>query len=63
MNIVPTDRNYNYLLLRQNLISLNHAFPFLNIQTVGNSVLGKNIYVVKLRKGNKKSILFRFNTC
>lgn len=54
MNIVQTDRNYNYSVLRQNLVSLNYAFPFLNIQTVGNSVLGKNIYVIKLGKGPKK---------
>lgn len=54
MNIVPTNTNYNYLLLTQNLIALNRSFPFLNIQTVGNSVLGKNIYVIKLGNGPKK---------
>ena len=46
MSIVPTNQNYGYLTLRQNLIALNTIYPFLNIQTVGNSVLGKNIYVV-----------------
>lgn len=54
MRIVPTNVNYNYSLLFQNLITLNHTYPFLNIQSVGNSVLGKNIYVVKLGKGSKK---------
>lgn len=54
MNIVPTNVNYTYFLLRKNLIELNTKFPFLNIQTVGNSVMGKNIYVVKLGKGPKK---------
>ena len=54
MNIVPTDKNYNSLLLTQNLIELNHSFPFLNIQTVGTSVLGKNLYVIKLGNGPKK---------
>ena len=54
MNIVPTNGIYNYNLLRQNLIFLNHAYPFLNIQVVGNSVLGKNLYVVKLGKGPNK---------
>ena len=48
MNIVPTNVLYNSYLLRQNLILLNHVYPFLNIQVVGNSVLGKPIYVVKL---------------
>ena len=54
MNIVPTNVLYNSYLLRQNLILLNHAYPFLNIQIVGNSVLGKPIYVVKLGKGSNK---------
>lgn len=54
MNIVPTDISYNSYILRQNLVSLNTTFPFLNIQTVGNSVLGKNLYVVKLGKGPNK---------
>ena len=54
MSIVPTNVSYNYSLMSQNLASLNRTYPFLNIQTVGNSVLGKNIYVVKLGKGTKK---------
>src|SRR5574344_2081887 len=54
MNIVQTDKNYDYFTMRQNLIALNYAFPFLNIQIIGNSVLGKNLYVVKLGKGPKK---------
>lgn len=49
MSIVPTNQNYNYTLLTQNLHELNQKYPFLNIQTVGNSVLGKKLYVVKLR--------------
>ena len=54
MSIVPTNVNYNYSLMSQNLATLNRTYPFLNVQTVGNSVLGKNIYVVKLGKGTKK---------
>ena len=54
MNIVPTNVLYNSYLLRQNLILLNHIYPFLNLQVVGNSVLGKPIYVVKLGKGPNK---------
>ena len=54
MNIVPTNVLYNSYLLRQNLILLNHTYPFLNIQVVGNSVLRKPIYVVKLGKGPNK---------
>ena len=54
MSIVSTNQNYGYNLLRRNLLSLNTKYPFLNIQVVGNSVLGKNIYVVKLGHGSKK---------
>ena len=54
MNIVPTDKSYTYDLLTQNLFTLNRTFPFLNIQVVGSSVLGKNLYVVKLGTGSKK---------
>ena len=54
MSIVPTNINYTYNLLRRNLIELNLTYPFINIQTVGNSVMGKNIYVVKLGKGPNK---------
>lgn len=54
MSIVPTNVNYGYFLMRQNLVTLNRTYPFLNIQTVGNSILGKDIYVVKLGRGPKK---------
>lgn len=54
MSIVSTNVNYGYFLMQQNLTTLIRTYPFLNIQTVGNSILGKNIYVVKLGKGPKK---------
>ena len=54
MSIVLTNVNYNSTLLIQNLIMLNRIYPFLNIQSVGTSVLGKNIYVIKLGNGPKK---------
>lgn len=54
MSIVPTNVNYNSFLMFQNLIMLNRSYSFLNIQSIGKSVLGKNIYVVKLGQGSKK---------
>lgn len=53
-NIVLTNVFYNSFILRQNLTSLIRNFPFLNVQTVGYSILGNPIYVVKLGKGSKK---------
>lgn len=63
MSIIPTNINYNYSLMSRNLNTLKIAYPFLEIQTIGKSVLGKNIFVVKLRKWFKKSLLFSFYTC
>lgn len=54
MSIVSTNISYHSNVLRQNLSSLLRAYPFLNIQTVGNSVLGKPIYVIKLGRGPRK---------
>lgn len=54
MGIVPTNVSYSFSLMHQNLVTLNRTYPFLNIQSVGNSVLGKNIYVIKLGRGTKK---------
>lgn len=54
MSIVSTTTSYNFDILRQNLNLLLRTYPFLNVQTVGNSVLGKPIYVIKLGRGSKK---------
>ena len=54
MSIVPTNVNYNSFLMRQNLVTLNRTYPFLNIQSVSSSVLGRDIFVVKLGRGQKK---------
>ncbi|MBR0350638.1 MAG: hypothetical protein IJH76_02245 [Clostridia bacterium] len=54
MSIVNTSVPYNSFLLRQNLDSLLKSYPFLNVQTVGNSVLGEDIFVIKLGRGSKQ---------
>ena len=54
MAIVPINVNYTYNILRQNLITLLSKYPFINVQVVGKSVMGKNIYVCKLGNGSKK---------
>ena len=53
MSIVSTNVSYNSSILRQNLSLLIRKYPFLNIQIVGNSVLGTPLYVVKLGRGSK----------
>ena len=54
MSIVNTSIPYNYNALRKNLNELVRFYPFLNLQIVGKSVMGNNIYVVKLGKGSKQ---------
>ncbi len=54
MSIVSTNIPYHSGILKQNLSLLLRTYPFLNVQTVGNSVLGKPIYVIKLGRGPNK---------
>ncbi len=54
MNIVSTTVPYTYFSLQQNLIMLKDYFPFLKIEVVGESVLGKKIYAVRLGTGPNK---------
>ena len=51
LNIVNTNTKYNSSLLMQNLVSLVRLYPFLNLQIIGKSVLGKNLYVIRLGNG------------
>ena len=54
MNIVPTNVNYNYRLLEQNLTTLKNTYPFLSTEVIGKSVLKKNLYVARLGIGPNK---------
>ena len=51
LNIVNTNTKYNSSLLVQNLVALVRLYPFLNLQVIGKSVLGKNLYVIRLGNG------------
>ena len=49
MAIVNTNINYTYETMASNLHELNAKYPFLQIQNVGYSVLGKSLPVIRLR--------------
>lgn len=54
MEIVQTDINYTYDVFRRNLINLKDRYPFLEIGSIGTSVLGKYIWGIKIGNGSKK---------
>ena len=53
-NIVPTDINYTSELLNLNINALKTVYPFLELLTIGNSVLGRGIRGIKFGKGTKE---------
>lgn len=54
MAIVKTNINYTYETMMANLYKLNTSYPFLQIQYVGYSVLGRPLPVVKLGHGTRQ---------
>lgn len=53
-NIVSTNTPYNSYVLKQNLTSLKNSFPFIDVQSVGNSVMGDSLYCVRIGTGSKE---------
>ena len=54
MNIVSTKVNYNSQVLNSDLLKLKNTYPFLDIFSIGESVLGNQIPCIKLGSGEKK---------
>ena len=53
-NIVSTNVNYNSNILNSNLSALKKTYPFLDIFSIGISVLGNPIHCIKLGNGHKE---------
>lgn len=54
MSIVNTTVKYTYDELKRNLLELNNKYPFLAMGSIGKSVLGKNIWAIKIGNGQRK---------
>jgi g-D-glutamyl-meso-diaminopimelate peptidase len=52
--IVQTNQEYTYDNLVEDLITLAGRYPFIHLEVIGKTVLGKSIYAVRLGKGSKE---------
>lgn len=54
MSIVTTNVPYNYNVLIDNLYSLKRTYPFLYIDSIGDSVLGNALVYIRIGNGSKE---------
>ena len=54
LDIVFTDIDYTYEILDRQLRGLRARYPFLEVGSIGKSVMGKNQYVVRLGRGSNQ---------
>lgn len=53
-SLVPTDVNYTYELLVKTIDDLLAKYPYLEVGTIGRSVMGKDILYLRLGKGARE---------
>ena len=54
MAIVQTNINYTYEIMKSHIYELNITYPFLQVQNIGFSVLGKQLPIIRLGRGEKE---------
>lgn len=54
IDIVDTDINYTYDIMESDIFALKARYPFLNIGTAGKSVLGRELYYIRLGTGSNE---------
>lgn len=53
-NLVPTDIPYSHVLTRFIIYGLKGRYPFIDTSTIGTSVMGKQLYMIKTGRGEKE---------
>ena len=59
-SVVPTNISYTSQVLNLNISALKTIYPFLQISTIGTSVLGRNIQAIRFGTGKKSFIVAQF---
>ncbi len=54
MGIVSTNVKYSYDILMENLNSLKSTYPFLYVDSIGNSVLGNALVYIRIGTGKRE---------
>ena len=54
MNIVKTNISYNSIILEKDLKILKQSYPFIEVSTIGYSILKNPLYCIKLGTGKKE---------
>lgn len=53
-NIIQADISYSYSILNMNINALKRVYPFIEVTSIGNSVLGNPIPCIKIGRGQKE---------
>ncbi|MDE5830634.1 MAG: LysM peptidoglycan-binding domain-containing protein [Clostridia bacterium] len=53
-SVVQTNISYTYDILKMNISSFSVLYPFLEIGSIGNSVMGKDIPYIRIGTGRKE---------
>lgn len=56
-SIVPTDMSYPYEIMMLNLEALRVKYPIVKVEYYFESVMGKKVPVIRLRRGRRRSFL------